>query len=442
MNKLNGETVTLEQRTVKKIMKRILPFVLLLYIIAFIDRVNMGYAALEMNAELALSAEVFGLLSGIFFIGYFFFEVPSNILLERFGARVWITRIMVSWGLVVVLTGFVQSATHLYIARFLLGVAEAGFFPGILLYLTYWFRSKERGRAYSLFLISMPLAGLVGAPFATLIMDNISWFSLSGWRWMFIIAGLLTIIFGLMCFYYLTDRPKDAKWLTSEERDWIERELENEKMSQKTEKVEKGSKLAVFKSPKLWSFAFTYFGVYTGVYALSFWLPTIIGGFSGQLSNTAIGLIAMIPSLAAIPSMVIWGRLSDRRLDKKMFVILPMILAGIGFAGTGFISSPVVTVALITLASMGLYSFTGPFFAMLSLSLSEKQAAVGIAAVNTLASLGGFVGPIILGYFSLTGGMIFIGALLIVAFLPLLMMKGSQSQLEVEGVDPSLREVQ
>ena len=245
-----------------------------------------------------------------------------------------------------------------------------------------------------------------------------------------------------MCFYYLTDRPKDAKWLTSEERDWIERELENEKMSQKTEKVEKGSKLAAFKSPKLWSFAFTYFGVYTGVYALSFWLPTIIGGFSGQLSNTTIGLIAMIPSLAAIPSMVIWGRLSDRRLDKKMFVILPMILAGIGFAGTGFISSPVVTIALITLASMGLYSFTGPFFAMLSLSLSEKQAAVGIAAVNTLASLGGFVGPIILGYFSLTGGMIFIGALLIVAFLPLLMMKGSQSQLEVEGVDPSLREVQ
>ena len=190
---MNEATVSLEQRTVKKIMKRILPFVLLLYIIAFLDRVNMGYAALEMNAELALSAEVFGLLSGIFFLGYFFFEVPSNILMERFGARIWITRIMVTWGVVVVLTGFVQSATHLYIARFLLGVAEAGFFPGILLYLTYWFRSKERGRAYSLFLISMPLAGLIGAPFSTLIMDNISWFSLSGWRWMFIIAGLLTI---------------------------------------------------------------------------------------------------------------------------------------------------------------------------------------------------------------------------------------------------------
>ena len=433
---MKEETISLEQRTVKKIMKRILPFVLLLYIIAFLDRVNMGYAALEMNAELALSAEVFGLLSGIFFLGYFFFEVPSNILMERFGARIWITRIMVSWGVVVVLTGFVQSATHLYIARFLLGVAEAGFFPGILLYLTYWFRSKERGRAYSLFLISMPLAGLIGAPFSTWIMDNISWFSLSGWRWMFIIAGLLTIALGIVCLYYLTDRPKAAKWLTSEERDWIEQELENEKMSQKTKKTEKTSKLAAFKNPILWSFAFTYFGVYTGVYALSFWLPTIIGSFSGQLSNTTIGLIAMIPSLAAIPSMIIWGRYSDRTLDKKMYVILPMILAAVGFAGTGFVSSPLVAIVFITLASMGLYSFTGPFFAMLSLSLSEKQAAVGIAAVNTLASLGGFVGPTILGYFDLTGGMIFIGVLLIAAFLPLLMMKRNRAQLEV--VDSSL----
>ena len=433
---MNEATVSLEQRTIKKIMKRILPFVLLLYIIAFLDRVNMGYAALEMNAELALSAEVFGLLSGIFFLGYFFFEVPSNILMERFGARIWITRIMVTWGVVVVLTGFVQSATHLYIARFLLGVAEAGFFPGILLYLTYWFRSKERGRAYSLFLISMPLAGLIGAPFSTWIMDNISWFSLSGWRWMFIIAGVLTIVLGFICFYYLTDRPKDAKWLSSEERDWIENELENEKKNQTEGKT---SKLAAFKQPKLWAFAFTYFGVYTGVYALSFWLPTIINSFSGGLSHTTIGFIAMIPSLAAIPSMVIWGRFSDRKLDKRVFVVFPMILAAIGFAGTGIVSSPVIAITLITLASMGLYSFTGPFFAMLSLSLSEKQAAVGIAAVNTLASLGGFFGPTILGYFDLMGGMIFIGVLLIVAFLPLLMMN-RKAQLNNQ-VDSSLEKV-
>ena len=434
---MNEVTISLEQRTVKKIMKRILPFALLLYVIAFLDRVNMGYAALEMNAELALSAEVFGLLSGIFFIGYFFFEVPSNILMERFGARIWITRIMLTWGLVVVLTGFVQSANHLYIVRFLLGVAEAGFFPGIILYLTYWFRSKERGRAYSLFLISMPLAGLIGAPFSTWILDHISWFSLSGWRWMFIIAGAITIALGIICYYYLTDRPRDAKWLTSEERDWIEEELENEKRSQVTEKT---SKLAAFKSPKLWSFAFTYFAVYTGVYALSFWLPTIIDSFSGQLSNTTIGLIAMIPSLAAIPSMVIWGRFSDRKLDKKMYVILPMILAALGFAGTGLVSSPFAAIVLITFASMGLYSFTGPFFAMLSLSLSEKQAAVGIAAVNTLASLGGFVGPTILGYFDLMGGMIFIGVILVISFLPLLMMNRNRAQLE-NLVDSSLEKV-
>lgn len=434
---MNEEINSLEQITLKKIMKRVLPFVLLLYIIAFLDRVNMGYAALEMNKELELSAEVFGLLSGIFFIGYFLFEVPSNILMERFGAKIWITRIMVTWGFVVVLTGFVQSATHLYIVRFLLGVAEAGFFPGIILYLTYWFRSKERGRAYSLFLISMPLAGLVGAPVSTWILDNISWFSFSGWRWMFISEGLLTIILGVICFYYLTNRPRDAKWLTNEEKEWIEQELENERAMNKEEKA---PKMAVLKNGKLWSFAFTYFAVYTGVYALSFWLPTIIHNFSGRLSNTAIGLIAMIPSLAAIISMVIWGRYSDRKLEKKMFVILPMILAAIGFAGTAFVKSPIIAIVLITFASMGLYSFTGPFFAMLSMSLSKKQAAVGIAAVNTLASLGGFLGPTILGSFNLMSGMIFIGVLLVVSFLPLLIMNRNKVQL-VDLEDSSLEKV-
>jgi ACS family tartrate transporter-like MFS transporter len=424
---MNEEMNSLEQITVKKIMKRILPFVLLLYIIAFLDRVNMGYAALQMNKELALSAEVFGLLSGIFFIGYFIFEVPSNILMERFGAKAWITRIMVTWGLVVVLTGLVQSATQLYIVRFLLGVAEAGFFPGIILYLTYWFRSKERGRAYSLFLISMPLAGLIGAPLSTWILDHISWLSLSGWRWMFILEGLITIVLGIVCFGYLTNRPKDAKWLTSEEQNWIEQELENEKVMNTAEKT---SKLAILKTPKLWSFAFTYFGVYTGVYALSFWLPTIIHNFSGQISNTTIGFIAMIPSLAAIIFMVIWGRYSDRKLEKKMYVILPMILAAIGFSGTAFVKSPTIAIVLITFASMGLYSFTGPFFAMLSFSFNEKQAAVGIAAVNTLASLGGFFGPTILGSFNLLNGMIFIGVLLIVSFLPLLMINSEKVELE------------
>jgi ACS family tartrate transporter-like MFS transporter len=424
---MNEEMNSLEQITVKKIMKRILPFVLLLYIIAFLDRVNMGYAALQMNKELALSAEVFGLLSGIFFIGYFIFEVPSNILMERFGAKAWITRIMVTWGLVVVLTGLVQSATQLYIVRFLLGVTEAGFFPGIILYLTYWFRSKERGRAYSLFLISMPLAGLIGAPLSTWILDHISWLSLSGWRWMFILEGLITIVLGIVCFGYLTNRPKDAKWLTSEEQNWIEQELENEKVMNTAEKT---SKLAILKTPKLWSFAFTYFGVYTGVYALSFWLPTIIHNFSGQISNTTIGFIAMIPSLAAIIFMVIWGRYSDRKLEKKMYVILPMILAAIGFSGTAFVKSPTIAIVLITFASMGLYSFTGPFFAMLSFSFNEKQAAVGIAAVNTLASLGGFFGPTILGSFNLLNGMIFIGVLLIVSFLPLLMINSEKVELE------------
>lgn len=199
---MNPNVNEIEKKTVRKTMVRILPFILLLYIIAYLDRVNLGYAALQMNAELALTAEVFGLLSGIFFIGYFFFEVPSNMIMNKVGARMWIARIMITWGIVVILTGFVQGTTHLYIARFLLGVAEAGFFPGIILYLTYWFRARERGKATAVLLLALPIGGLIGAPVSTWILDNISWYGMSGWRWMFILEGLPAIILGIVVIFF------------------------------------------------------------------------------------------------------------------------------------------------------------------------------------------------------------------------------------------------
>lgn len=285
--------VSFENRTMKKVMRRIIPFVFILYVIAFLDRVNLGYAALEMNKDLALAAEVFGLVSGIFFIGYFLFEVPSNILMDRIGARIWLARILITWGLIVVLTGWVQSAAHLYILRFLLGAAEAGAFPGILLYLTYWFRSKERARAVALFTMSVPVAGIISAPVSTWILDNITWFGMTGWRWIFIVEGIPAVILGIVTLFYLTDRPKDAKWLTEEEKTWLEGELKAEHEAKV--KVNNYSKKEVFKNADVWMLGFAYFTSLVGMYALSFWMPSIIDSLSGTLSNTLIGLLAMIP---------------------------------------------------------------------------------------------------------------------------------------------------
>ena len=215
-----------EKAIVHKVTWRIVPFVFLLYIISYLDRANIGYAALQMNAELALSSEAFGFISGIFFIGYFLFEVPSNVMLAKFGARIWIARILVSWGLLATLTAFVQSATQLYILRFLLGVAEAGFFPGIIVYLTYWFRSKEIATTVALFTAAIPVSYIIGAPMSTWIMDHIHWFNWSGWRWMLFLEGVPAMIFGVICFLRLTDKPQDAKWLTEDEKNWLISELE------------------------------------------------------------------------------------------------------------------------------------------------------------------------------------------------------------------------
>lgn len=224
---------SIEKQTTSKTMWRILPYILLLYIISYLDRVNLGFAALEMNADLALSAEVFGVLSGIFFIGYFLFEIPSNMIMHKVGARWWLARIMITWGIVVVLTGFAQTATHLYILRFLLGVAEAGFFPGIVLYFTYWFREKDRGKATSVLMVALPLSALLGAPLSTWIIDTVSWVGLEGWRWMFILEGIPAILLGVVTIFYLTDRPQNAKWLTATEKDWLEQQLQQERAQAK-----------------------------------------------------------------------------------------------------------------------------------------------------------------------------------------------------------------
>ncbi|KAB2328316.1 MFS transporter [Cytobacillus depressus] len=410
----------LEERTLKKVSRRIIPYIFVLYIIAFLDRVNIGYAALDMNKALGLTATAMGLISGIFFISYFLFEVPSNMLMHRIGARKWIGRIMISWGIVVIITAWVQNANHLYILRFILGVAEAGFFPGVILYITYWFRGKERARAVALFMAALPVSNIIGAPLSTWIMDNINWAGMEGWRWMFILEGIPAVILGIVTIFYLTDRPDQAKWLTKEEKEWLISELENEnkrKTSNNNHKLKD-----IFASTRVWRLSFIYLTLVTGLYGIGFWMPTIIKGFSDILSNSQVGLIAMIPYILGGIGMVLWARNSDRTGERKMHAALPPLIGAIGLFGCGLTTNPVVSIVMMSIVTVGIYSIFGPFWAIPSLFLSEYEAAVGIALISSIGNLGGFIGPYVIGYVkdatgSVEMGLYFLSLVLFICFL-------------------------
>ncbi|MEH7275222.1 MFS transporter [Neobacillus vireti] len=412
---MNSISQSIESTTIKKIMLRILPFTFICYVIAYLDRVNLGFAALEMNAELALSAEVFGLLSGIFFLGYFLFEVPSNIVMHKIGAKIWIARIMITWGIIVILTGFVQSATHLYIARFLLGIAEAGFFPGIILYFTYWFRSKERGRASASLVMALPVGTIIGAPLSTWIMDNIAWNGMAGWRWMFILEGIPAIILGIATLIYLDNRPKDAKWLSDAEKNWLENELDRERRHSIT--VNKASKLEMVKDLRVWKLAFIYFAHYTAMYGLGFWFPSIIKSFSASSSNMEIGWLTIIPALIGIPCMLLFAWSSDKRNEHRIHIMVSLLIAATGYIVCGMVDSTLMMILSITFGAIGLYGFIGAFFSYMTLFFTESTAPAGIALVNAFASLGGFIGPMIFGKMPISNGMFTLGSLIVIACL-------------------------
>ncbi|MEH7094550.1 MFS transporter [Neobacillus vireti] len=417
-----NQGLSVEKSTVKKTMKRILPFILLLYVVAFLDRVNMGYAALEMNADLALTAEAFGMLSGLFFISYFIFEVPSNLIMHKVGAKLWISRIMISWGIVVILTAFIQSATHLYILRFLLGAAEAGFVPGIVLYLTYWFRSRERGRATALFFVALPLSALIGAPLSTWIMDTIAWGGLAGWRWMFIIEGIPAVLLGIVVLFYLTNKPANAKWLTEAEKTWLEEELDKERAL--SAKLNKTSHLGMLKDSKVWKLALFNIAGFIAVNALSYWMPTIIKSLSASsTTNLQIGWLAMIPSIIAIPSILFTGWNADRTNSHKWHLAACVTVAMIGFLGCAFVSSVPMMVLMLSITSAGLYGISGTFYAYITFFFSESTAPAGIALVSTLSSLGGFVGPMIMGIFNFTQAMFIIAGFLLISLITLTTLK-------------------
>ncbi|MBO9129389.1 MFS transporter [Bacillus sp. 165] len=407
----------LESRTVQKVTTRIIPFLFILYIVAFLDRSNLSYAALEMNKELGLTAEVFGLVAGIFFIGYAFLEIPSNIILYRTGARKWIARIMLTWGFVVILTAWVQSATHLYILRFLLGVAEAGFFPGVILYLTFWFRAKERARAIALFMTSVAVSNIVGAPVSTWIMDNIQWFGLSGWRWMFILEGIPAIILGVITWFYLTDRPEQAKWLTEDEKRWLNTELKKE--NEEKLSVKQSSTREVLKDSRVWLLTFVYLFYLLGAYGLTFWTPTIIKSISASYTNTQVGLLAMIPAIIGLIAMIWWARQSDRTGERWIHTAVTLIVSAGGLIGSGLAYNPIVSILMLAVAFAGAYSFFGPFWSLPSLFLTESSAAVGIALVNSIGALGGFFGPVLVGLLETDTALFVLSASFFVSLIPL-----------------------
>jgi MFS transporter, ACS family, tartrate transporter len=426
-NELANSVNSIEERTIRKAQIRLIPFLFLLYVVAMIDRINIGFASLTMNQDLGISGKQFGIASGIFFIGYFLFEVPSNLILHKVGARVWIARILLSWGFVASLTGLVQSIHQLYAARVLLGFAEAGYYPGIVLYLTYWFRQREQARVLSLFLTGFAVNGIVGSPISGLILQQVHWLGLPSWRWLFILEGIPAIGLGFLTYFVLPNRPSEAKFLTGEEKEWLRAGLEREDQV----KLQRGRQSALegMTNPRVWHLLAIYFLMMIGSYTLSFFAPQLVKSLSKEYSNSLVGYVVMIPYLAALAGMILVGRSSDRRMERRYHAAISLMVGGVGFLSLGWIHSPFLTVALLSLLAVGYCSSLSPFWAMPSEFLTGFSAASGIALINSVGNLGGLAGPSVVGFISqktgnLYGGLAFAGiSMLAAATLVLLLPK-------------------
>lgn len=385
----------IETATIRKVRIRLLPFLFALYVVAFLDRVNIGFAALTMNRELAVSSQQFGFAAGIFFWGYLLFEIPSNIVLHRIGARVWITRILITWGAVATLTGFVHSTQQLYVARFTLGLAEAGYFPGIVLYLGYWFPQRAKAQALALILTGIPLASVVGAPLSGLLLDHVHWFGLSSWRWLFILEGLPAVLCASLTGLLLPNMPAEAKFLTAQEKVWISDELELQE--QQRARAQSLSVVQTLTNPRVWHLACIGFASGLGIYTFSFWLPQIMKSVSVGQSNTAIGLLTTIPNLLGLIAMMLISRHSDRRMERRYHMAASVALAGIGMLFLGASHSPFSSLVLLSAVAIGAYSFLPVFMSTPAEFLSGLSAAAGIALVVSVSNFGGFVGPYTVG---------------------------------------------
>ncbi|GAA3360237.1 MFS transporter [Saccharopolyspora gregorii] len=386
----------LGRRTVRKVSSRILPIVGLLYVFNYMDRANISYAQLGMQHELAITTATFGVAASIFFLVYVLFEIPSNMIMKRVGARLWLARIAITWGMVTVLTGFVQNVPQLYGARILLGIAEAGLFPGLLLYMTMWFRTGERGRAIAALALAQPIAMVLGSLTGGFILDHVQWFGLSGWRWVFILQGAPALLLGALTLLYLPNLPSQARFLTKAESAWLEREISAEYRSEEPETFL--GQLRILKDRKVLYLAVANLFAACGLYGFTFFLPQIISQLDPSYSATNIGVLGAVPFLVGAVGMLLVARNSDRTGERRGHVVALMLLAAAGLAGTiWFRQDPVPALVCLSMVAVGVLGYMAPYWAMAARVLSREHTAVGLAAINSIAALGGFLGPYVIG---------------------------------------------
>jgi MFS transporter, ACS family, tartrate transporter len=429
----------LEISTIAKVSKRLVPFLIICYFVAYLDRVNVGFAALTMNQDLGLTQTAFGFGAGIFFIAYFIFEVPSNLLLERFGARKWIARIMLSWGILSGAMAFIPSiarATGLgnehsfYLIRVLLGAAEAGFFPGIIFYLTLWFPAEYRARIVGYFMAAIPLSTVIGAPISGMLLYLHGGLGLAGWQWLFIIEAIPAIILSGVVFFYLTDRPSDAAWLAPDERSWLAQRLETERRHR--ESVHNYTVGQALVNPRVIGLSLVYFGAVATNYGLSFFLPQIVKAFG--LNTFLTTLVSAAPYVVGLIGMVWWGRRSDRLVERRFHAAFPLFIAAAGIAASTALDDPTLKMVSLCVAGFGIFACLPVFWTLPTAFLSGAAAAAGIAVINSIGNLAGFAGPFAMGWIkdhsgSYAGGLLLLSALGILA-MGIVLMLGHDDSLE------------
>ena len=430
---------TVETRTIAKVSKRLVPFLIICYFVAYLDRVNVGFAALTMNQDLGLSQTAFGFGAGIFFIAYFIFEVPSNLLLERLGARKWIARIMLSWGILsgaMALIPAISRATGLgnehsfYLLRVLLGVAEAGFFPGIIFYLTLWFPAQYRGRIVGYFMAAIPLSTVIGAPISGVLLYLHGGLGLAGWQWLFVIEAVPAIILAGVVFFYLTDRPADAAWLEPDERSWLAERLAIEQRQR--EAVHSYTVAQSLVNPRVIGLSLVYFGAVATNYGLSFFLPQIVKTFG--LNTFLTTLVSATPYVVGLIGMVWWGRRSDRVAERRFHAAFPLLVAAAGIAVSTALDDPTLKMLSLCVAGFGIFACLPVFWTLPTAFLSGASAAAGIAVVNSVGNLAGFAGPFAMGWIkdhtgSYAGGLLLLAALGILA-MGIVLLIGHDDALE------------
>ncbi len=426
-----GAVTELERETMRQVARRLLPLLIVCYFVAYLDRVNVGFAALTMNRAFGFTAAVYGFGSGIFFLGYFIFEVPSNVLLSKIGARVWIARILITWGIISAGTAFIVGPVSFYSVRFALGIAEAGFFPGIILYLTWWFPSYYRSRIVGVFMAAIPISNIVGSILSGTLLGLDGWLDLAGWQWLFIIEAVPAVVLGVVFWVYMTDRPSQAHWLAPAQRDWLITRLAAER--DRREAIRSYTLREAMTDRRVLLLSLVYFGGTFSGYGLVLFQPQIVHRLAAGFGMT--GLINAIPYVFAAATMVLWGRHSDHTGERSWHVAIAYCVSSIGLIATSLMVDPIMTMAMLVIAAMG-QSSTGPtFWSLPTAMLSGTAAAGGIALINALGNLGGFFGPYLFGLIKDATGGSFMFALIAIAMGPVMsafvvLMLGHDRRLE------------